>query len=426
MRGKGADGPAASTNPMDLAHCRSDFPILSRSSHGHPLVYLDSAATSQKPLSVLAAEEEFYRTRNANVHRGAYELSEEATAAYEGARARVARFLHADDPDEVVFVRGTTEAINLVAHGLGRGYLHRGDRVVTTIMEHHSNIVPWHLLRSEVGIDLEFLDIDDAGRLRMDDVEAKLAKPTKVVTLTHVSNVLGTVNPVRAIADRAHAAGTLVVVDAAQSAPHRRVDVRALGADFVAFSGHKVLGPTGIGVLWGRKELLDRLPPYMGGGEMIREVHTDRVTYADPPTRFEAGTPNVAGAVGLGAALDYLENVGWESLAAHETTLAKRAISAARERFGSKIRFYGPPVGPDREAVLSFSLEGVHPHDVASILDAEGVAIRAGHHCAQPLMERLGVPALSRASPYLYNTTQEIDVLVDAIGKVLDVFAPRP
>jgi cysteine desulfurase/selenocysteine lyase len=426
MRGKGADGPAASTNPMDLAHCRSDFPILSRSSHGHPLVYLDSAATSQKPLSVLAAEEEFYRTRNANVHRGAYELSEEATAAYEGARARVARFLHADDPDEVVFVRGTTEAINLVAHGLGRGYLHRGDRVVTTIMEHHSNIVPWHLLRSEVGIDLEFLDIDDAGRLRMDDVEAKLAKPTKVVTLTHVSNVLGTVNPVRAIADRAHAAGTLVVVDAAQSAPHRRVDVRALGADFVAFSGHKVLGPTGIGVLWGRKELLDRLPPYMGGGEMIREVHTDRVTYADPPTRFEAGTPNVAGAVGLGAALDYLENIGWESLAAHETTLAKRAISAARERFGSKIRFYGPPVGPDREAVLSFSLEGVHPHDVASILDAEGVAIRAGHHCAQPLMERLGVPALSRASPYLYNTTQEIDVLVDAIGKVLDVFAPRP
>jgi cysteine desulfurase/selenocysteine lyase len=426
MRGKGADGPAASTNPMDLARCRSDFPILSRSSHGHPLVYLDSAATSQKPLSVLAAEEEFYRTRNANVHRGAYELSEEATAAYEGARARVARFLHADDPDEVVFVRGTTEAINLVAHGLGRGYLHRGDRVVTTIMEHHSNIVPWHLLRSEVGIDLEFLDVDDAGRLRMDDVEAKLAKPTKVVTLTHVSNVLGTVNPVRAIADRAHAAGALVVVDAAQSAPHRRVDVRALGADFVAFSGHKVLGPTGIGVLWGRKELLDRLPPYMGGGEMIREVHTDRVTYADPPTRFEAGTPNVAGAVGLGAALDYLENVGWESLAAHETTLAKRAISAARERFGSKIRFYGPPVGPDREAVLSFSLEGVHPHDVASILDAEGVAIRAGHHCAQPLMERLGVPALSRASPYLYNTTQEIDVLVDAIGKVLDVFAPRP
>jgi cysteine desulfurase/selenocysteine lyase len=411
---------------MDLARCRSDFPILSRSSHGHPLVYLDSAATSQKPLSVLSAEEEFYRTRNANVHRGAYELSEEATAAYEGARARVARFLHADDPDEVVFVRGTTEAINLVAHGLGRGYLHRGDRVLTTIMEHHSNIVPWHLLRSEVGIDLEFLDIDDAGRLRMEDVEAKLAKPTKVVTLTHVSNVLGTVNPVRAIADRAHAAGALVVVDAAQSAPHRRVDVRALGADFVAFSGHKVLGPTGIGVLWGRKELLDRLPPYMGGGEMIREVHTDRVTYADPPTRFEAGTPNVAGAVGLGAALDYLENVGWESLAAHEATLAKRAISAAREKFGSKIRFYGPPVGPDREAVLSFSLEGVHPHDVASILDAEGVAIRAGHHCAQPLMERLGVPALSRASPYLYNTTQEIDVLVDAIGKVLDVFAPRP
>jgi cysteine desulfurase / selenocysteine lyase len=411
---------------MDLARCRSDFPILTRSAHGHPLVYLDSAATSQKPLSVLAAEDAFYRTQNANVHRGAYERSEEATAAYEGARARVAKFLHADDPDEIVFVRGTTEAINLVAHGLGRGYLHRGDRVVSTILEHHSNIVPWHLLRSEVGSELEFVDIDDTGRLRMDDLEAKLAKPAKVVTLAHVSNVLGTVNPVRAIADRAHAAGALVVVDAAQSVPHRRVDVHELGADFVAFSGHKALGPTGIGVLWGRKELLDRLPPYMGGGEMIREVHTDRVTYRDPPGRFEAGTPNVAGAIGLAAALDYLENVGWESLASHERALANRAITTAHDRFGSKVRFYGPPLGPDREAVLSFSLAGVHPHDVASILDAEGVAIRAGHHCAQPLMERLGVPALSRASPYLYNTLSEIDTFVGAIGKVLEVFAPRP
>ncbi|HXQ94335.1 MAG TPA: SufS family cysteine desulfurase [Thermoplasmata archaeon] len=411
---------------MDLSRCRSDFPILSRTAHGHPLVYLDSAATSQKPLSVLAAEDEFYRVRNANVHRGAYELSEEATAAYEAARARVARFLHADDPEEVVFVRGTTEAINLVAHGLGRGYLHKGDRIVTTVMEHHSNIVPWHLLRGEVGCEVEFVDIDDDGRLRMDDLEAKLAKPTKVVAVTHVSNVLGTVNPVRAIADRAHSAGALVVVDAAQSVPHRRVDVRELGADFLAFSGHKALGPTGIGVLWGRKELLQKLPPYMGGGEMIREVHTDRVTYRDPPARFEAGTPNVAGAVALGAALDYLEGVGWENLAAHEQALATRAVRAAHDRFGSQVRFYGPPLGRDREAVLSFSLQGVHPHDVASILDAEGVAIRSGHHCAQPLMERLGVPALSRASPYLYNTPEEMDVFVGALGKVLDVFAPRP
>ncbi|HKV90634.1 MAG TPA: aminotransferase class V-fold PLP-dependent enzyme, partial [Thermoplasmata archaeon] len=277
---------------MDVARCRADFPILSRSAHGRPLVYLDSAATSQKPLPVIAAEEEFYRHRNANVHRGAYELSEEATAAYEAARGRVASFLHAEDPDEVVFVRGTTEALNLVAHGLGRGYLRKGDRVLTTVMEHHSNIVPWHLLRSEVGIELEFVDIDDAGRLRRDDLDAKLAKPTKVVALTHVSNVLGTVNPVREIAEQAHAAGALVVLDAAQSVPHRPVDVRALGADFVAFSGHKVLGPTGVGALWGRKELLEKLPPYMGGGEMICEVHTDRVTYREPPARFEAGTPN--------------------------------------------------------------------------------------------------------------------------------------
>ncbi|MCI4320542.1 MAG: cysteine desulfurase [Thermoplasmata archaeon] len=408
---------------MDVARCRDDFPILTRTNQGKPLVYLDSAATSQKPLAVLRAEEEFYRHQNANVHRGAYELSEEATAAYEAARARVARFLHSDDPDEVVFVRGTTEAINLVAHGLAHGYLRKGDRVLTTVMEHHSNIVPWHLLRSEIGIELEFVDIDDEGRLRMDDLEAKLSKPTKVVALTHVSNVLGTVNPVRQIADRAHAAGAVVVLDAAQSAPHRAVNVRDLGVDFVAFSGHKTLGPMGIGALWGRREILGTLPPYMGGGEMICEVHTDRVTYREPPARFEAGTPNAAGAVGLSAALDYLEGVGWEELAAHDQALARKAVEGARSRFGDKMRFYGPPLGRDRESVLSFSLQGVHPHDVASILDAEGVAIRAGHHCAQPLMERLRVPALSRASPYLYNTPAEVDTFLDAIGKVFQVFA---
>jgi cysteine desulfurase / selenocysteine lyase len=415
-----------SGSPLGLAHCREDFPILSRVAHGHPLVYLDSAATSQKPTAVVEAEAEFYRRSNANVHRGAYELSEEATALYEGARARVASFLHSDDPEEVVFVRGTTEAINLVAHGLGRGYLRKGDRVVTTVMEHHSNIVPWHLLRSEVGIELEFVDIDEDGRLRLDDLEAKLSKPTKVVALTHVSNVLGTVNPVRAIADRAHAAGAVVVLDAAQSAPHRSVNVRELGADFVAFSGHKTLGPTGIGVLWGRREWLEKLPPYMGGGEMIREVHQDRVTFRDPPARFEAGTPNVAGAVGLSAALDYLEGFGWEAVAAHERALAHRAVHNVYGRFGDRVRFYGPPIGPDREAVLSFSVRGVHPHDVASILDAEGVAIRAGHHCAQPLMERLGVPALSRASPYVYNTDEEIDLFVDALDKVFRVFGTGP
>lgn len=406
----------------DVAKVRSDFPILSTQVHGKPLVYLDNGATSQKPKSVIEAIDHYYETGNANVHRGVYALSESATAAYEGTRAKVARFLNARDDREIIYVRGTTEAINLVASSFGRLKVKAGDELLVSAMEHHSNIVPWHLLRSEVGIDLEFVDIDDDGRLRMDDLEAKLAQPTKVLALTHVSNVLGTVNPVRAIADRAHAAGALVVLDAAQSVPHRRVDVQDLGVDFAAFSGHKALGPTGIGVLWGRKELLDKLPPYMGGGEMIREVHQDRVTYRDPPGRFEAGTPNVGGAVALSTALDYLERLGWEEIGAHERELARRAVAETEQRYGRKVRFYGPPPGSDREAVLSFSLEGVHPHDVASILDAEGVAIRSGHHCAQPLMERLGVPALSRASPYVYNTAEEIDVFVEALGKVFGVF----
>jgi cysteine desulfurase/selenocysteine lyase len=411
---------------MDVAKIRKDFPILSRRFHDKPLVYLDSAATSQKPESVLAAVDDYYRQRNANVHRGVYALSEEATDAYEGARERVARFLNASDPEEIVFVRGTTEALNLVASGLGQSLLQRGDRVVTTVMEHHSNIVPWHMLRTTRGIDLRFVDIDEEGRLKMADYEQWLDPSTKVVTLTHVSNVLGTVNPVAEIAERARSKGAVVVVDAAQSAPHRKVDVQALGADFVAFSGHKTLGPTGIGVLWGRKALLKRLPPYMGGGEMIQEVHTDRVLYREPPARFEAGTPNVGGAIGLSRALDYLEGVGWDELRAHETRLMRRAFEEGERRFGTSLRFFGPPISTDREAVISFSLQGVHPHDVASILDAEGVAIRSGHHCAQPLMERLQVPALSRVSPYLYNTLEEIDAWLTALEKVAKVFARPP
>jgi cysteine desulfurase / selenocysteine lyase len=408
---------------MDVSRVRTDFPILRRTFQGHPLVYLDSAATSQKPTAVLEAEDRFYSERNANVHRGVYALSVEATEAYEGARERVARFLHASDPSEVVFVRGTTEALNLVATSLGRSLLHRGDAVVTTILEHHSNIVPWQMLREDRGITLDFVDIDGEGRLRRDDLERALARRPKVVTVSHASNVLGTVNPVREIAERAHAAGALVVVDAAQSAPHRALDVRDLGADLLAFSGHKTLGPMGIGVLWGRKDVLAKMPPAMGGGEMIQEVHPDRVSFREPPARFEAGTPNAAGAVALSTALDYLEHLGWEEIESHERSLLEYSSRQARERFGDRLRIYGPTDGRDRLGIQSFSLQGVHPHDVATLLDAEGVAVRAGHHCCQPLMERLGVPALTRASPYVYNDTDDFDRLYDGLEKVAKVFA---
>jgi cysteine desulfurase / selenocysteine lyase len=408
---------------MDVERVRRDFPILGRSFHGHPLVYLDSAATSQKPSAVIEAESQYYLGTNANVHRGVYALSEEATDAYEAARARVARFLHASDPGEVVFLRGTTEAINLVATCLGRRTLQRGDRVVTTVMEHHSNIVPWHLLRERPGIDLEFLDIDEEGRLDLHRFDDWLDGCTKVVTLTHVSNVLGTVNPIREIADRAHAAGALVVVDAAQSAPHRPIDVQALGADFLAFSGHKTLGPMGIGALWGRAELLESLPPYMGGGEMIREVHQHDVTYREAPAKFEAGTPNVGGAVALSVALDYLEGIGWDNLRDHDRRLQARMLRAARDQFDGRMRVFGPSDAAAREAVFSFALEGAHPHDIATLLDADGIAVRAGHHCAQPLMERLGVPALTRASPYLYNTDAEVDQLFSSLERVAALFA---
>jgi cysteine desulfurase / selenocysteine lyase len=408
---------------MDVGRVRADFPILARTFHGHPLVYLDSAATSQRPTPVVEAVERFYSETNANVHRGVYALSVEATDAYEHARERVARFLGAKDANEVVFVRGTTEALNLAAASLGESLLERGDRVVSTVMEHHSNIVPWHLLRERKGIDLAFVDIDADGRLRLDELDRLLGPRTKVVTVAHASNVLGTVNPVREIADRAHAAGAIVVVDAAQSAPHRKIDVERLGADLLAFSGHKVLGPMGIGVLWGRSELLAKMPPASGGGEMIETVRTDRVTYRDPPARFEAGTPNVAGAVGLSTALDYLEALGWDDIASHERRLYSYASEQAARRFGDSLRVYGPAEGEDRQDLQSFSLRGVHPHDVATLLDADGVAVRAGHHCCQPLMERLGVPALTRSSPYVYNTESEIDRLYDGLEKVAKVFA---
>ena len=410
---------------MDWAKVRADFPILERTFNGRPLVYLDSAATSQKPTPVILAEEEFYRRSNANVHRGVYALSVEATDAYEAARSRVARFLHAKSAAEVVFVRGTTEALNVVATSLAQMLLRPGDHVVTTVMEHHSNIVPWQMLRDAKGVQLDFVDIDDHGRLRLDELDRLLEHRPKVVTVTHASNVLGTVNPVREIAERAHAKGALVVVDAAQSAPHRPIDVESLGADLLAFSGHKTLGPMGIGVLWGRTELLARMPPAAGGGEMIREVHQTGVSFREPPARFEAGTPNVAGAVALATALDFLEGVGWDDIRSHERRLFEHAVEQARQRFDGRLRIYGPPPGDDRQGIEAFALDGVHPHDVATLLDADGVAVRAGHHCCQPLMERLAVPALTRSSPYIYNDVGDIDRLYDGLEKVARVFA-RP
>ena len=407
---------------MDVERVRKDFPLLTRWENGRPLVYLDSAATSQKPNSVIAAEGRFYEQTNANVRRGVYALSSAATEAWEAAREHIARFLHARRSSEVVFLRGTTEALNLLATSLGRSLLKKGDRVVTTVMEHHSNIVPWHFLREYAGVELRFVGISDDGKLRLDELDELLDRTTKVVTVTHVSNVLGTVNPVREIADRAHAVGALVILDAAQSAPHLPLDVEALGVDFLAFSGHKVLGPMGIGALWGRQELLERLPPSMGGGEMIREVHQDRVSYDEVPAKFEAGTPNVAGAIGLSAALGYLEGIGWDDLRAHERRLQSTAFRLGAERLGDGFRIVGPPDPTEREAVLSFRLDGVHPHDIASLLDARGICVRAGHHCAQPLMERLGVPALTRASPYLYNTETEIGQLIDALADIQGLF----
>jgi cysteine desulfurase/selenocysteine lyase len=409
---------------MDVDRIRADFPILARQFHGKRLVYLDSAATSQKPSSVIDAEAEFYRHSNANVHRGVYALSEEATDLFEKARERVARFLGAKDPEEIIFLRGATEGLNLVAGSLARSVLKDGGRVVTTIQEHHSNIVPWQLLRDSNHVDLRFVDIEEDGRLKLGDYDRWLDRSTRVVTLTHLSNVLGTVNPVPEIAERAHRVGALVVVDAAQSVPHRKVDVQSLGADLLTFSGHKALGPTGIGVLWGRKEVLAAMPPWMGGGEMIREVHTDRVTFREPPARFEAGTPNVAGAYALGKALDYLSALGWDEIAAHEKALQRHTLKVLADRFGSSVRVYGPTDPDQREAVVSFAVQGVHPHDVASLLDAEGIAVRSGHHCAQPLMERLSVPALTRASPYIYNDTRDLDRMADGLQKILEFFRP--
>ncbi len=414
-------GPSTAPAPgprFDPERVRPDFPILRTRVRGKPLVYLDNAATTQKPRTVIDALANYYASDNANIHRGVHELSERATAAYEGARARVARFLNAGSPHEIVFTRGTTDGINLVAQSYGRG-LAPGDEVLITEMEHHSNIVPWQILAEQRGVVVRAAPITDAGELDLDGFRRLLTERTRIVAVAHVSNALGTMNPIARIVELAHERGIPVLVDGAQAAAHLPVDVRALGCDFFACSGHKLLGPTGIGVLYGRETWLDRMPPYQGGGGMISTVTLDRSTWAPLPAKFEAGTPHIAGAVGLAAALDYLEAIGLEAVAAHEADLLAYASTRLGELPGVR------PVGTARErsGILSFAVGEVHPHDVAAVLDDEGIAIRAGHHCAQPVMRRLGMAATARASFALYNTREEVDRLVKGLARVLEVFA---
>lgn len=403
---------------FDVAAIRAQFPILDQQVHGKPLVFLDSAASSQRPRAVLEAIRHYEERDHANVHRGVHTLSQRATSSFEAARASVARFLGVANPGQVVFTRGTTEAINLVAFSWGAANLRAGDRILLSRMEHHSNIVPWQLLAERVGAFVDVIEFDDRGVLDLDDLDRKLTDRTRLVGVVHVSNALGTVNPVAEIARRAHDAGALVLVDGAQAVPHAPVDVVALGADFYAFSGHKVYGPTGIGALWARPELLAAMPPWQGGGEMIRSVSFEKTTYAPPPARFEAGTPNITGAVGLGAALDWLAAVGRDAVAAHEA----RLLAYGTELLASipHVRLVG--TAPDKAGVLSFVFDNrIHPHDVGTILDLEGIAVRTGHHCAQPVMDRFGVPATTRASLGVYTTTHDLDRLGEGLRRVLQV-----
>jgi len=405
--------------PLDVTRLRADFPVLERSVNGHALVYLDSAATSQKPQVVLDAVDAYYAEHNANVHRGVHTLGNEATDIFEGARERVARFI--DAPAEgVVFVRNTTEALNLVASSFARELLSPGDRILLTEMEHHSNLVPWQLAAERAGLELAFLGVDNDGRLDLSDLDELLAPPTRLLSLGHQSNVLGTVVPLRSIIEAAHARDVLVCVDAAQSVPHMPVSVRDLGCDFLAFSGHKMCAPMGAGVLWARPELLERMPPFLGGGSMILRVSLERSSWSTVPHKFEAGTPDVGAAAGLAAACDYLDAIGLDRIHAHEQELTSHLLALLEETEGVEV--YGPQGLNERGGAVSFNVAGVHAHDVGTILDRSGVAVRAGHHCCQPLMKRLGVAATARASVYLYNTHDEIDALGSALGEVRRIF----
>jgi cysteine desulfurase / selenocysteine lyase len=407
---------------VDVATIRKDFPILDRpQADGRPLVYLDSAASSQKPQAVLDAMDRYYETTHANVHRGVYSIAEEATRLMEEARAKVAAFVGAGSPREVVFAKNGTECLNLVAHAWGRANLRPGDAVLLTEIEHHANLVPWLMLKDQLGIELRFVPLGDDGHLDLSDLD-RLVDGVRLLGVTAMSNVLGTLTPVRRLADAAHAAGAVVVVDGAQYAPHLVTDVAELGADFFAFTGHKMLGPTGIGVLWGRGELLEAMPPFLGGGEMIRDVRLDGFTPNELPWKFEAGTPPIAEAIGLGAAVDYLGGLGMEAVREHEVRLTAYAMRTLTARHGDDIRIFGPSEPAERGGVVSFAFGDVHPHDVSQVLDQSGVCIRAGHHCAKPLMRRLGVGATARASFYVYNDEADVDALSEALDATADLF----
>jgi cysteine desulfurase/selenocysteine lyase len=405
---------------FDVLALRRDFPILHQEVDGHPLAFLDSAASSQRPRQVIDCLEEYYKRHHANVHRGVYKLSEEATFAYERARGKVARFIGAASPREIVFTRNTTEAINLVAYAWGSANVQAGDRILLSIMEHHSNLVPWQMLAQRTGAHLDFLPVDSEGRLVLDELDTLLTEQTKIVALSHQSNVLGTITPLQYIAEKAHAVGALMLIDGAQSVPHMPVDVNELGADFLAFSGHKMCGPTGIGVLWGRRALLESMPPFLGGGSMIKVVELEESTYADIPARFEAGTPAIAEAIALGEAVDYLSNIGMEHIRQYEHDLTSYALESLSQVDGLTI--YGPLAMSERGGAVSFTLDGVHPHDVAAILDSENIAVRAGHHCTQPLHKELNTSATVRASFYMYNIPEEVDRLVAGLQKAYNMF----
>jgi cysteine desulfurase/selenocysteine lyase len=419
MNAGGQGSRESATVGFDVERVRREFPALHQVVRGKPLVYLDNGATTQKPQRVVDAEAHFYEYDCANVHRGVHALSERATRAFNEAREAVRRFLNAASGHEIIFVRGTTEAINLVAQSYGRGHIGPGDEILITELEHHANIVPWQLLCQQTGGVLRVAPITDDGEVRFDEYLRLLGPRTRLVAVAHVSNALGTVNPIKSMIEAAHAQRVPVLVDGAQAVPHTRIDVQALGCDFYAFSGHKVYGPTGIGVLYGREALLDAMPPYQGGGEMIRRVTFRESTYAPLPLKFEAGTPNVAGAIGLHAALQYVSALGLDGIAAHEHLLLERATAALAGVPG--LRVVG--TARDKASLLSFVIEGVHPHDIGTVLDNEGIAVRTGHHCAMPVMEHFGVPATTRASFGLYNTVGEVDALVAGLARVREVFA---